>query len=44
LLKKLASNEAQEWADEEASLEADKLDVSEFQKRRLATFGPALRR
>ncbi len=44
LLKKLASSEAQEWADEEAALEADKLDVTEFQKRRLATFGPAVRR
>ena len=39
LLKRLASSEAQEWAEEEAALEADNLDVTDFQKRRLATFG-----
>jgi hypothetical protein len=39
LLKKLATTEAEEWAEEEAALEADDLDVTDFQKRRLATFG-----
>lgn len=39
LLKNLASAEAGEWAKEEADLEADNLDVTDFQKRRLATFG-----
>jgi len=43
LLNKLASSEAKEWAEEEAALEADDLDVTEFQKRRLATFGTALK-
>ncbi len=39
LLKRLATTEAKEWAQEEAVLEADDLDVTDFQKRRLATFG-----
>jgi len=39
LLQKLAGREAQEWADEEAQLEADEMDVTDLQKRRLATFG-----
>ena len=39
LLKKLSSTEAEEWAEEEAALAADNLDVTDFQKRRLATFG-----
>jgi hypothetical protein len=39
LLKKLATNEAREWAEEEAVLQAEDLDVTDFQKRRLATFG-----
>ena len=38
-MKKLAGREAEEWAEEEAELEADNLDVSDLQKRRLATFG-----
>jgi len=39
LLKKLKTREATEWAHEEAELEADNVDVTDFQKRRLATFG-----
>jgi hypothetical protein len=39
LLKKLAGREAEEWAQEEAELQADDMDVTDFQKRRLATFG-----
>ena len=39
LLAKLAGKEAQEWAEEEAELEADDVDVTDLQKRRLATFG-----
>jgi len=39
LLKGLESAESQEWAEEEAALAADHLDVADFQKRRLATFG-----
>jgi hypothetical protein len=38
LLRKLANTEAKEWEEEEAALEADDLDVTDFQKRRLATF------
>ena len=36
LLKKLERQELREWAAEEAALEADELDVSDFRKRRLA--------
>ncbi len=39
LIKKLAGHEADEWAEEEAELAADNMDVSDLQKRRLATFG-----
>ena len=39
LLKSLEGREAKEWADEEAELEAEHVDISEYQKRRLATFG-----
>jgi len=39
LLQKLAGREAREWADEEAELEAGNMDVTDLQKRRLATFG-----
>src|ERR1700746_3455623 len=39
LLQKLAGQEAREWADEEAELEADNMDVTDLGKRRLATFG-----
>jgi len=39
LLKKLAGREAEEWAQEEAELQADDMDVTDLQKRRLATFG-----
>jgi len=39
LLQKLAGREAQEWAEEEAELEAGEMDVSDLQKRRWATFG-----
>jgi hypothetical protein len=38
-MKKLAGREAEEWAEEEAELEAEHLDVTDLQKRRLATFG-----
>jgi hypothetical protein len=43
LLKKLQSKEAQEWEEEEASLEAEHLDATDLQKRRLATFGEVQR-
>jgi len=39
LLQKLEGKEAQEWAQEEAELQADEMDVADLQKRRLATFG-----
>ena len=39
LLQKLAGREAREWAEEEAELEADDTDITDLQKRRLATFG-----
>jgi len=39
LLKNLEGKEAKEWAEEEAELEAEHVDVTEYQKRRLATFG-----
>jgi hypothetical protein len=39
LLQKRAGREAQEWADEEAELEADAMDVTDLQKRRRAAFG-----
>jgi hypothetical protein len=38
LLKKLEQAEAEEWAEEEASLEDDAFDVTEFRKHRLAAF------
>jgi hypothetical protein len=39
LLQKLGGKEAEEWAEEEAQLQSDDLDVADLQKRRLATFG-----
>ena len=39
LLKRLEQREARDWEEEESELEADRLDVTEFQKRRLVTFG-----
>ena len=39
LLKKLEGKEALEWAEEEAGLEAEHVDITDLQKRRLATFG-----
>jgi len=39
LLKKLAGKEALEWAEEEAELRAEDVDVTDLEKRRLATFG-----
>jgi hypothetical protein len=42
LLKKLENREAQDWAEEEREMEADHLDVTDFQKRRLVTFGDRL--
>lgn len=38
LLKKVECAGSQEWADEEAALKADDVDVSEFHRRRLASF------
>jgi len=38
LLKKLERAESQEWAEEEAALESDDFDVTEFRKHRLAAF------
>jgi hypothetical protein len=39
LLKKMANAEASQWEAEEAVLEAESVDVTDLQKRRLATFG-----
>ena len=39
LLDILQRTESQVWAQEEASLKADDQDVSDFEERRLATFG-----
>jgi len=39
MLRNLEMLESEEWAEEEAELEAEHVDVSEYQKRRLATFG-----
>ncbi len=39
MLKNLEGREAIEWAEEEAELEAEHVDVTDYQKRRLATFG-----
>jgi hypothetical protein len=39
LLTVLERTESQEWAHEQAALEADGTDITEFQKRRLAAFG-----
>jgi hypothetical protein len=41
LLEKLRNAESQVWAEEEASLKADDLDVADLEERRLATFGSA---
>ncbi len=38
LLKKLEGAESQEWAEEEAALEEDAFDVTEFREYRLAAF------
>lgn len=38
LLKKLERGEAGEWAEEEAALEADGFDVTDFREHRLAAF------
>jgi hypothetical protein len=40
-MQKLAGSEAREWAEEEAELEDDHMDITDLQKRRLATFGNA---
>lgn len=44
LLKKLPGREAEEWAPEEAALQPDDMDVTDFQKRRLATLGEVVKR
>ncbi|HZQ22448.1 MAG TPA: hypothetical protein VFA89_06575 [Terriglobales bacterium] len=41
LVNSLADREAEEWESEEAAMESEHLDVTDFQKRRLATFGVA---
>jgi hypothetical protein len=38
LLKTLERREAREWAEEEAALEADGSDVTDFREHRLAAF------
>lgn len=38
LLKQLERAESEEWAEEEASLEGDAFDVTDFRKHRLAAF------
>jgi hypothetical protein len=38
LVKKLERAESQEWEEEEAALEEDAFDVTEFRKHRLAAF------
>jgi hypothetical protein len=38
LLKAMERAESREWAEEEAALAADDLDVSDLHQRRLATF------
>jgi hypothetical protein len=43
LLEKLRNAESQVWAEEEASLKADDVDVADLEERRLATFGSAHR-
>jgi hypothetical protein len=39
LVNSLADREAEEWEKEENVMALDRLDVTDFQKRRLATFG-----
>ncbi len=39
LLEKLRNAESRVWAEEEASLKAEDLDVADLEERRLATFG-----
>ena len=39
LLEVLEHAESQEWAREQAALEADDMDTAEFEKRRCAAFG-----
>jgi hypothetical protein len=43
LLEGLQRSESREWAEEEASLRADDVDVRDLEERRLATFGELLR-
>ena len=43
LLDKLQSAESLIWAEEEASLKADDVEVTDLEERRLATFGEARR-
>ena len=38
LLRKLEQSESNEWAEEEAALEEDAFDVTDFHKHRLAAF------
>ncbi|HVO59668.1 MAG TPA: hypothetical protein VMT53_01965 [Terriglobales bacterium] len=39
MLNNLEGREADEWAEEEAELESEHVDITDYQKRRLATFG-----
>ena len=41
VLRTLETQESGEWAEEEAELEAEHQDITDYQKRRLATFGSA---
>src|SRR4029077_2219494 len=43
LLDKLQRVESRMWAEEEASLKADDVEVADLEQRRLATFGAARR-
>jgi hypothetical protein len=43
LLKKLGHQECRDWADEEAALQADDLEIGDFHERRAAAFGPSRR-
>jgi hypothetical protein len=44
LLDKLQCAESRIWAEEEASLKAEDLEVADLEERRLATFGEVRRR
>jgi len=39
MLDRLQRFESQTWAEEEASLQTEDIDISDLKQRRLATFG-----